>query len=278
MVGLNHLDQRVATIGYRLARAGTGLCAERQWLPGFSLHHLSQYSGDLRTAAVSTFHREDLPQVLTVAPDGPAHTAGLRPGDSLVGADGAPLVAPDDLHLTPEVLIEAIWQRLDIALANGSARLTILRGEERLTLDIEAVQGCASRIELMPSPKLNARANGSHVLVTTGIMALVKSDDELAAVLAHELAHNILQHHAPGNQRRPAREREVEADRLSLYLMDRAGFDLRASVVFWERFRPRRGLFSRSHPHWRKRVEILQQEIANLQSQRGKGIIPTPQL
>jgi predicted Zn-dependent protease len=109
-------------------------------------------------------------------------------------------------------------------------------------------------------------------------MALVQNDDELAAVLAHELAHNVLQHQSSANRKRSEREREVEADRLSLYLMDRAGFDPQASVAFWERFRPRRGLFSRSHPHWQKRVEILQQEIANLERQRASVIRPMPQL
>jgi predicted Zn-dependent protease len=277
LAGLNQLDQRVATVGHRLAVAGTELCVERHWLPGFSLHHLSQYSGDLRTAAASLFPLEDAPQVLTVAQGGPAQRAGLQPGDTLLEVDGLPVTAAGDLDLAPEALIESIWRRISVALTDGSAQLMIMRGQGRLTLDVVAVEGCASRFELLPSSKLNARANGSHVLVTTGIMALVQNDDELAAVLAHELAHNVLQHQSAANRKRSEREREIEADRLSLYLMDRAGFDPQASVAFWERFRPRRGLFSRSHPHWRKRVEILQQEIANLERQRASVIRPMPQ-
>jgi hypothetical protein len=265
LAGLNRLDQRVATIGHRLAVAGTDLCGARQWLPGFSLHHLSQYSGDLRTAAAGTFLIPDAAQVLTVAAGGPARAAGLQPGDALLEADGVPLIVPAGLGHTPEALIETVWQRLDAAFADGRARLMIRRGERRLTFAITAAQGCASRFELLPSSRLNARATGTHVLVTTGIMALVQDEAELAAVLAHELAHNILQHHVPANQRRPERDREIEADRLSVRLMDRAGFDPQAAVTFWNRFRPRRGLFSRSHPHWRQRVAILEQEIASLE-------------
>jgi predicted Zn-dependent protease len=265
LAGLNLLDQRVATIGHRLAVAGTELCDRRQWLPGFSLHHLSQYSGDLRTAAAATFLMADAAQVLTVAAGGPAQAAGLQPGDALLEADGVPLVVPGGLGHTPEAVVEAIWLRLGAAFADGSARLTVLRAKQRLTRDVAATQGCASRFGLLPSSRLNARANGTHVLVTTGIMGLVQNDAELAAVLSHELAHNILQHHAPANQRRAERDREVEADRLSIHLMGRAGFDPQAAVTFWNRFRPRRGLFSRSHPHWRQRVEILQQEIASLE-------------
>src|SRR5690606_24876121 len=167
-------------------------------------------------------------------------------------------MAAGDLDLAPEALIDALWRRLGVALADGSARLTLLRGQDRLTLDIAGVEGCASRFELLPSSRLNARANGTHVLVTTGIMAQVQNDDELAAVLAHELAHNVLQHQSVANRKRSERDREIEADRLSVYLMDRAGFDARGAVTFWQRLRPSRGLFSRSHPHWRHRVEILQ--------------------
>jgi hypothetical protein len=36
------LDQRVATIGYRLAVANVDLCPQRMNLPGFAVHDLSQ--------------------------------------------------------------------------------------------------------------------------------------------------------------------------------------------------------------------------------------------
>ena len=45
------LDQRVATIGYRLAVASRDLCAAPENLPGFAVHDLSQYGADFRPAA-----------------------------------------------------------------------------------------------------------------------------------------------------------------------------------------------------------------------------------
>ena len=44
-----------------------------------------------------------------------------------------------------------------------------------------------------------------------------------------------------GRNARRIRETEVEADRLSVYLLDRAGYDPDAAVRFWSRF-GRRGL------------------------------------
>lgn len=63
--------------------------------------------------------------VVAVEPGGPAERAGLEEGDVIVGFDGRPVAGIDDLHrlLTEERV--GIW-----------ARLTVLRGAERLTFDI----------------------------------------------------------------------------------------------------------------------------------------------
>jgi S1-C subfamily serine protease len=63
--------------------------------------------------------------VVAVEPGGPADRAGLEEGDVIVGFDGCPVAGIDDLHrlLTEERV--GIW-----------TRLTVLRGPERLTLDI----------------------------------------------------------------------------------------------------------------------------------------------
>jgi len=63
--------------------------------------------------------------VISVEPNGAAQRAGLRDGDILVGFDGHPLAAIDDLH---RLLTEA---RVGIRVP-----LTVIRGAERLTLEV----------------------------------------------------------------------------------------------------------------------------------------------
>jgi predicted Zn-dependent protease len=49
--------------------------------------------------------------------------------------------------------------------------------------------------ELVDSPEINAfSAPGGFILVTSGLYRMVGSEDELAAVLAHEISHVTLQH------------------------------------------------------------------------------------
>lgn len=116
---------------------------------------------------------------------------------------------------------------------------------------------------------------GGKVAVYTGLLKLVQSDDELAVVVSHEIAHAVARH---GNERmsqgllvelggmaldsamaqRPdktrslfmkvfgvsanlgfllpySRQQEYEADHIGLILMARAGYDPVAAVTFWQK-------------------------------------------
>ncbi|MEZ5066472.1 MAG: M48 family metalloprotease [bacterium] len=51
------------------------------------------------------------------------------------------------------------------------------------------------RVRIVDTPGVNAFVlPGGHVYVTKGLLEMVESDDELAGVLCHEVAHNVDQH------------------------------------------------------------------------------------
>jgi predicted Zn-dependent protease len=93
---------------------------------------------------------------------------------------------------------------------------------------------------------------GGKVAVYTGLLHVVQNDDQLAAVLGHEVAH-ALAHHASERLARQEREgggllaalhgkkydraQESEADHIGVFLMTFAGYDPRQAVVFWERMK-----------------------------------------
>lgn len=292
LVAMRGLDQRVAAIGHRLAVASRDLCADRQWLPGLAVHDLSQYDADYRPAAIRAFGLDAGPAVLALAPGGPAELAGLRLDDVLLAADGRDLPRGASARQGSFEAMERILDALDAAFADGAAELSVLRAGARLTLHVTAEQGCATRFQLIPSRRLNARADGRYVQLTTAIAAYVADDAELAAVLAHEFAHNVARHRVRlddarvergffgnfGRNARRIRETEVEADRLSVYLLDRAGYDPSAAVRFWSRF-GRRGLNflgSPTHPNWRNRIALFEAEIAAIRRARAAGQVPVP--
>lgn len=292
LLDLRSLDQRVETVGHRLAAANLDLCGNHIWLSGFAVHDLSQYGAEYRPAAIRAFGLDAGPAVLALAAGGPAEHAGLRRDDILLAIDGRPPPQGAIGRARSFDRMERILAALDAAFADGRADLLIRRGGERLEIPVAAEQGCATRFQVVPGPGLNASADGRYVQVTSAIAAYVDDDGELAAVLAHEFAHNILGHRlrldAAGVQRgflgnfgrnaRRIRETEVEADRLSVYLLERAGYDPEAAVRFWTRFGPRglNFLGSPTHPNWRRRIASFEAEIARIRAARAAGRAPMP--
>lgn len=294
LLAMRALDRRVATVGHRLAVGNVDLCAASIWLPGFAVHDLSQYGAEFRPAAIRAFGLDAGPGVLALAAEGPAERAGLRADDILLGLDGEPPPRGPPQRERSFDRMELILAALDRAFDDGRADLEVGRRGGSQTIAVQAERGCASRFQLIPGQGLNARADGRYVQVTAAIAEYVQDDAELAAVLAHEFAHNVLGHRVRldeaqvargffgnfGRNARRIRETEVEADRLSVYLLERAGYDPEAAVRFWSRF-GRRGfnfLGSPTHPNWRLRIRSFEAEIDVIRRARAAGRVPMPDL
>lgn len=127
---------------------------------------------------------------------------------------------------------------------NEAEYLSIGRGQDVLDLDLGETQTiCDYRVKLRYSSVINAYATGSEIIVTSGMMDFA-SDDELALIIGHELAHNNLSHIRKIVQNRIlllglatySRKFESEADYAGLYYMARAGFDIDGAADFWRRY------------------------------------------
>lgn len=86
---------------------------------------------------------------------------------------------------------------------------------------------------------------GGKIVVYEGLMNLVSSDDELAVVIGHEVAHAVAKH---SNERMSqqlvaqygvmlpfSRKHETEADYMGLILMTMAGYNPNVAVTFWQK-------------------------------------------
>jgi hypothetical protein len=286
------LDARVITIGEQLAIANAPICRERQFHAGLTVHDLSQYSMAGRAIATSAFDLKDGPAILALAANGAAIRAGLRLDDVLLAADGAALPRPPASVHTSFGPTERIIEALEAAFADGAADLVVRRGSRSLAIRVEAVPGCATRFQMIPSAKRKAEADGRYVQVTSTLVDYTNGDDELAAMIAHELAHNILRHrvrlNAAGADRgagilspRAARlfhRTELEADRLMIHLMARAGFDPAAAVRLWTRqSREGRRMVTGSHPPWPVRISAMREEMgAIVRAELGGEQAPPP--
>ncbi|MDX1576024.1 MAG: M48 family metalloprotease [Kiloniellales bacterium] len=97
-----------------------------------------------------------------------------------------------------------------------------------------ALELCGTPIKIESLAELQASTNGRRIRLTTGMLRFLRHDDELAFVLAHELSH-ILLGHAGAFDGPSLREAEIEADRLGIQIVSRAGFDTEIAAKLPER-------------------------------------------
>jgi predicted Zn-dependent protease len=291
LLALRAQDVRVATIGHRLATANTDLCATPVWRHGIALHDSSFYGGNHHPVAVRIFRLGDRPAVLAVAADGPAARSGLQPDDELVAIDGRAIerIRPDARLSSRSA--ERLWDSLETAFADGVAELVVNRNGGPRTIRVEAERGCPSRFQVVSGAGRAMEANGIYVSVTSGMVNYVNDDQELAAALAHELAHNVLEHRRQRNEAgirrgllrqfgrnaRVFRQQELEADRLSIFLLYRAGYDIDAAARFWNRFgRTALGINDPTHPGGSRRLAELTAEAQRIREARAAGLPVAP--
>jgi hypothetical protein len=283
LAALRAQDELVARVGYRLSTANAARCTRQMPASGLLLHGLEQYGAGYAARAKSFFALGDAPGVLGVIAGSPAATAGIRARDALIAINGQPV---EDVRIggKPFDRMAAVLDQMEAALAAGPVTLALDRAGERLTVGFTGVPACATRYQVKPSSKLNAAADGRYVEINAGFLGTFANEDELAAIVAHELAHNILGHRdlldAQGVSRglfgrfgknaAKIRATEIEADRFSLILMRGAGYRMAAAAEFWQHFEKKHGngvFADATHLNGRRRVDMLNAEIARVEAQ-----------
>jgi hypothetical protein len=264
-------DRRLAAAADRLLGSNAPLCPAQMPLTGMILHSRDQYQGDW---AAPLFAQGAL-AVAQVLPGTAAEIAGLQPGDGITAIAGLPPVsAGTTLREAALTLLSLGWR------AGDALRLEITRGGMPRSIVLHPAPGCHAVVEIGTDNTMSARTDG-HIVRIPLRLAEAASDAEVAVIVAHELAHVILQHRSRleaagiekgllgelGRNRRLIRQAEEEADRLSVHLLANAGYDPASAPAFWRSPLGRRvggGLLRhRAYHAPGTRAALLEDEIAD---------------
>lgn len=176
-------------------------------------------------------------------------------------------------------------------------------------LDRSAMK-CIYSLELVDDASLNAAADGNKIYINTGMLRFLESDDEIAIVLGHEMAHNMLDHI---NKKRGSmivgaiidaviqgatgvytggafqqagalaysQDYEEEADYLGLYLAARAGYDISVAPTLWRRMaieNPKSisRSYAGTHPSTPERAVALRKAVEEVELKRSAGLALQP--
>ncbi|PKP98783.1 MAG: peptidase M48, Ste24p [Alphaproteobacteria bacterium HGW-Alphaproteobacteria-13] len=264
-------EARIAAVAYRLTTGSARWCPVAAPQPGWILSDLRRIDAKDRTAAADVYGAPDAPFVAAVAPGSAAERAGLARGMGIAAIDGKTVPVLGD---GATVRIDAVIVMLNALAPAAAWTLTDSTGR---TYRIDPAPGCASAFRV-ERDGVQAAANGQLVRLRLDLAQSIADDQELAAVAAHELAHNILRHRARlGGDRsaRRVRQTELEADRLSVWLLADAGYEPAAAVRFWNRHK-RPLIRAATHPPRSERIAAIEGEIAAMQAARAVDPVAMP--
>ncbi len=222
--------------------------------------------------------------------------AGL--GAGLLGGlfAAVPLAAGPVARLLPESWLRAAGEQVVAAITAGDQICEEPRGAAALGALVErlGVPDLSARVQVVDSPVSNAlAAPGGQVVLFQGLVDLAAGPEEVAGVLAHELAHVALRHPTEGLVRQLghrmliaaligdaggavevlggagelliasaySRADESEADRMAVEMLNRAGLDSTGLASLLQRLQEQHGAepprLLASHPLTDDRVADL---------------------
>ncbi|MES2096929.1 MAG: M48 family metallopeptidase [Pseudomonadota bacterium] len=258
---------------------------------GWALHGLEQYQREVRPTVRTIFGFEAPVAVEAVVPGGAAARADVRANDSLA-AIGSTSVAEPVVDASAQTADrDRVLGLLEALAPDAPINVTILRGAQRLEKSVTPEAACRSRFEIVVGKGFDAGADGGNVQLGERFFEGF-SEEEIAVVVAHELAHNILHHRDRldaakvsrgiagefGRNSRLIRQTEDEADRLSVYLLANAGYDPYAPGRFWRVHANKvgmEGIFrSRTHASAKARAEAMDAIAKTIGGASARPIIP----
>lgn len=271
-------------------------------LLGFTAKNRYSYPGVYNEAAHLAFGMGDHLQVTGVLAGSGAARAGLQRGDILIAAEGKVLPTGENAS----TLAGSVFGPLVSKLA--TIDMSVAREGASKEIPVPVTRACAFGVEIGNADNVNSYADGQRILVTRGMLNFTQSDTELAYVMAKGIAHNMLGHAqaqrqtgtlssivanlisvnpdtsmligSGGIKAMPA-ELDANADRLAVYLLARADYDLDGIAAFWQRLagtHPATVLngYVANHPATGTRIAAIREAVAEVKAKQSakKQLIP----
>ncbi|RXZ38113.1 peptidase M48 [Oxalobacteraceae bacterium CAVE-383] len=296
------MQDRLFKIASPLLTANAPLCkGNARYLLGFTAKNKYSYSKAMASAAQSLGYDDRL-QVTDVLPGSGAANNGVQRGDYLVSAGDRPIPQGENAErLTATVLAPLMAGKMPV-------KLVLQRGGAPMNVTVPLTLACSFSVELGNVDTVNAYSDGSRVLVTRGMMNFARSDEELAYLIAREIAHDALAH--PGRQKMVktigdiitnlmrtnpdattlagtggilpyGQDMDAAADTLSLYMLVRAGYSIDNAPAFWKRLAAAYPAsvpngYTAIHPSTAYRLAMIGKvtQIINAKKAAGKPLLP----
>ncbi len=257
----------VKNIGFRINTANADICKKIGFSSGVTFANSHSLGTKIARYFPAELNIDDQISIIHIAKNSSAEKAGLKVGDQILEIDSYEF--PKGRKAVEKVLKYFGKQKTD-----QIQRIKIQRNNEIKSLNFQKNKICNYPVILTQDNIVNAFADGERILMTQGIVNYSKDENEIALIIAHELAHNDRGHieakkknmlvlgsvgfiidlmtiyysggTAGGNAENTdlwtrigaqaySVEFEKDADYGGVYYAERAGYDISNAHKFWER-------------------------------------------
>ena len=303
---------KLQNVASRIVTSGTDLCTDKIGaFYGFDYWNQDSFNAAMKAPAKAKYNVSEKFKILNVTPQSPAEKGELKAGDTLVSIDN---------WLVPLGKESAKQVKDKLALSGKTfspVQIVVNRDSVEKTVSIMPVKACDFSVDLAPDDVKNAYADGKNIVVYKGMMDFFKTDEEIALVVSHELAHNSMKHMdakqknatvggffgllldvaaatagvntngdftrlgagLAGNAYSVAFEQE--ADYVGLYFMKKANYNIDHAAEFWRRMAVSNSqaiTMKTSHPTTPERFVAIESTVKEINAKIEKGQPLKPEL
>lgn len=303
MDGLLQRQERIYRIAAPLIIKNAVLCrTQARPLLGFTAKNQYSYPPELAVAARQSLGLDERLQVMQILDGSGAMRAGLKRGDILQTIQD--LTIPTGPQAEPEAarMLSPILKNLT------EINITVIRQNQPITVNVPLTLACAFAIDVGNTQNVNAYADGRRILLTRGLLDWLSTDEDVAVIIAREIAHNVLQHakqlqqmatlsividnlllfkpdqvaaNSSNGIKITPEKMDQDADRLALFMLARAGYDLASFTRVMQKLAQipnasQANTYPALHPWTEERQSVIQatmKEIRQKQSAK-KALVP----
>lgn len=300
---------RLFNVAFPILADNAEFCLETEPRTGFTVWSSYSVGPKYRDAAKAAYNLHGRLALQSVADRSPAGRAGLQSGDIVLSVNGEEVPTSPGAHKqVGKVVTEA---------GLAPFPMTVERAGRKIDVTITPVLSCSYTLHFIPDDEKNAFADGKGIYMHKGMMRFAQSDDELATVLGHEMAHNVMRHVDKGTRNRflgllggalvdavlgeaaqvdttffrneglrlgdlhNSIPFEKEADYVGLYYTARAGYDISKAAPFWRRMAAERIIGEdpgQTHPDDPERFVTLELARQEIEGKKARGEPLVPNL
>jgi predicted Zn-dependent protease len=300
--------QKLINLSHLIFVRSAPLCEKKKPALGILVGNHFIFREGMRNAAKKVFGVSDNLSIMIMAADSSAAKAGLLPGDELLSINGITLPGDKNAQKQYKKILSELGDNKKL---HAPINLRIKRDKTEKLVPVTPDISCDYGYGLVSDDQINAFADGNNVFVTTGMLRFVNDDNELALVISHELAHNVMQHMSKKKQnymlgsifdiiaagygvntqgvfgnigaQRYSQEFEAEADYVGLYMMALSGLPIDNSHYFWRRMAAANpgGIkqnHASSHPSTPERFLSLEKTVGEIKHKTSSNLPLKPDL